>query len=102
MATNRRKDTNFFFKLDVSDTTFGDPISWNFNSVGLALMVESNNSDDIIQYSFDGETVHGDMRPLFPSEAIIFDNRAQSKVWFRRATPGDAVIVRVEAWRYES
>lgn len=102
MPPIRRKDTNFFEKFDVSSTSFDVLASWNFISVGIALMVESNNSDDIIQYSFDGETVHGDMRPLFPSEAIIFDNRAQSKVWFRRATPGDAVTVRVEAWRYEA
>ena len=99
---NRRKDTNFFEKFDVSSTSFDVLASWNFISVGLAVMVESNDSSDIVQYSFDGETVHGDMRPTFPSEAIIFDNRAQSKIWFRRATPGVAVIVRVEAWRYEA
>lgn len=65
-------------------------------------MVESNDVTDVIQYSFDGETVHGDMTPTMPSEGIVFDNRFQNKVWFRRVTPGDAVLVRVEAWRNES
>jgi len=102
MATRRRKDSNFFGKYRVSSTSFEVVATWNFISVGIALMVESDLPEDVIQYSFDGETVHGDMTPRLPSEAIIFDNRFQSKVWFRRATPGDPVLVRVEAWRNEA
>lgn len=98
----RRRDTNFFTKIYVSNTEFELLANWNFNSVGLALMVESNDSTDVIEYSFDGENVHGDMTPKMPSEAIVFDNRAQSKAWFRRAAPGAPVLVRVEAWRYEA
>lgn len=99
---NRRKDSNFFEKVNITSTSFDVMVSWNFISVGIALMVESNDSSDIVQYSFDGETVHGDMRPLFPSEAVVFDNRAQSKVWFRRASSGGPVTVRIESWRYEA
>ena len=103
MATlKRRKDNNFFGKYRVFSTNFEIIATWNFTSVGIALMVESNNPTDVIQYSFDGQTVHGDMTPLMPSEAIVFDNRFQSKVWFRRATPGDPVLVRVEAWRNDA
>ena len=98
----RRKNSNFFERLSISSTSFDILAKWNFNSQGIALMVESNNSSDVIEYSFDGETVHGDMTPLLPSEAMMFDGRAQNKIWFRRATPGDSVIVRVEAWRYEA
>lgn len=102
-SLTRRKDINFFHKLNVGSTSFSDHrVSWNFTSVGIALMVESDNQADVIQYSFDGETVHGDMTPLRPSEGIVFDNRFQSKVWFRRATPGDPVLVRVEAWRHQA
>lgn len=102
MATGRRKDSNFFEKFAVSSTSFDVLARWNFNSQGIALMVESNDSDDVVQYSFDGETVHGDMTPLLPSEAVMYDYRAQNKIWFRRATPGSPVTVRVEAWRYEA
>ncbi len=101
-SLKRRKDSNFFGKYRVSSTNFEVVAIWNFTSVGIALMVESNNPADVIQYSFDGQTVHGDMTPLLPSEGIVFDNRFQSKVWFRRATPGDPVLVRVEAWRNEA
>lgn len=65
-------------------------------------MVESDDQSDVIQYSFDGVTVHGDMTPLRPSEGIIFDNRAQNRIWFRRVAPGNSVPVRIEAWRYEA
>lgn len=97
----RHKDNNFFDKLEVSATNFlAHQVRWNFTSVGIAVMTESNDDSDIVQYSFDGETVHGDMRPTFPSEAIIFDNRFHSRIYFRRATAGNPVIVRIEAWRH--
>lgn len=106
MATitgRRRKLNNFFDKLAVSSTSFSDhQVKWSFTSVGIAVMVESNTLTDVVQYSFDGETVHGDMTPTLPSEAIIFDNRHHSKIWFRRATPGDPVVTRIEAWRQEA
>lgn len=102
MATGRRKDNNFFGKYNVSSTSFEIVATWNFISIGIALMVESNDVTDVIQYSFDGENVHGDMTPTMPSEGIVFDNRFQSKVWFRRETPGDSVLVRVEVWRHQA
>lgn len=93
------KDNNFFKKLSVSSTLFDISAKWNFNSVGIALILESNDVNDIIQYSFDGETVHGDMIPTSASQALIFDNRVQSQVFFRRESAGTPVLVRVEAWR---
>lgn len=101
-SLKRRRDNNFFGKYRISSTSFEVAATWNFISIGIALMVESNNGSDVIQYSFDGETVHGDMTPLMPSEAIIFDSRFVDKVWFRRATPGDPVVVRVESWRNDA
>ena len=102
MSSIRRKDSNFFGKYNVSSGTFILFASWTFTSVGIALMVESDEPEDVIEYSFNGTTIHGDMVPLMPSEAIIFDNRAQSKIWLRRKTAGSTVLVRVEAWRNES
>lgn len=100
----RRKSKNFFAKVEVSSTSFNNAqrVKWDFNSIGLALLVESNDSTDVVQYSFDGKDVHGDMTPLLPSEGIIFDNRFENNVWFRRASPGDPVTVRIEAWRYDA
>lgn len=102
MSIQRFKDVNFFTKLYVSNTEFSDSVkaSWKFISIGIALMVESNDPSDVVQYSFDGINVHGDMTPTFPSEAIIFDNRFHSAVWFKRESSGAPVAVRIEAWRH--
>lgn len=102
MASNRRKDTNYFGKFEVSSGSFDVMAKWSFNSVGIAIMVESNDVTDVVQYSFDGINVHGDMTPTLPSEAIIFDNRHQSSIYLRRAIPGPSVTVRIEAWRHQA
>jgi hypothetical protein len=101
---DRRRNKNFFTKLQISNTAFvvAQRAKWDFNSVGLALLVESNDSNDVVQYSFNGKDVHGDLTPLLPSEGIVFDNRFENNVWFRRVTPGDPVTVRIEAWQYDA
>ena len=97
------KNKNFFQKMNITSTNFAaHMVSWDFTSAGIALMVESNNAADVVEYSFDGTNVHGDMTPLMPSEGIIFDNRSESKIWFRRKTAGAAVLIRVEAWRCDA
>jgi hypothetical protein len=100
----RRKDKNFFTKLSISDTSFigSQRANWDFASVGIALLVESNNQNEVVQYSFNGTDVHGDLTPRTPSEGIIFDNRIENSVWFRRVIPGSAITVRIEAWRHEA
>lgn len=96
----RKRTKNFFHKMDVSSTGFVNTqrVSWDFNSTGLALLVESNDPDDVVQYSFDGKEVHGDLTPLLPSEGIVFDNRWENNIWFRRVNSGGTVVVRIEAW----
>ena len=69
--------------------------------MGFALSVDSVDSNDIIEYSFDNSTVHGILAPFTVRNGVTFDSRAQSRIWFRRQTAGDAVIVYVEAWRFE-
>ena len=99
----RRKDKNFFKKMTVSSTNFAQhKVNWSFNSTGLALMVESDKKADRVEYSFDGETVHGDLDPVLPSQAIIFDDRHENTIWFRRASGTTSVVVRIEAWRTEA
>jgi len=104
MATNtiRRRDTNYFEKFNVSSSSWDILAHWSFNSTGMSLLVESNEPSDVVQYSFDGKNVHGDLTPGMPSQGIVFDNRIANKIWFRRASPGRAVLVRVEAWRHNA
>jgi hypothetical protein len=90
---------NFFDRVIISSADFDIKLSWSFNSAGFLLLVEStNSSDDVIEYSFDGISVHGDLIPGTVSQGLSFDNRHESSVWFRRANFGSGVTVRVEAW----
>lgn len=101
----KRRDRNFFTKVNVSSTSFqaaGQKISWDFTSIGIAIMNESKTDSDIIEYSFDGTNVHGDMTPGLPSAGIIFDNRCENTIWFRLKQEGIPITVRVETWRSES
>jgi hypothetical protein len=89
---------NFFERLTITAGTFSDfRVSWSFISAGIALLNESTVSGRIIEYSFDGETVHGDLRPNLGSQGIIFDNRHESVIWFRLVGTAPAVV-RVETW----
>lgn len=90
---------NFFERVEVSSTTFTNHVvSWNFVSAGIALLNENTTSGRIVEYSFDGETVHGDLNPDLPSVGIIFDNRHESRIYFRLKTAGATCDVRVESW----
>ncbi len=89
---------NYYTRLDVSTTSFDVFCSWNFNSAGLILINESSTTGDVIEYSFDGTTVHGSLDPDLPSNALAFNNRHECEIFFRRQSAGSNVVVRIEAW----
>lgn len=91
------KDFNFFAKIDVTNTEFTSnaQVVFNFrNQIAFSLV---NEGSAIIEYSFNGNTLHGDMTLGTPTTALIFDNRRVSKIWFR-VPGGGSHRVRVEAW----
>lgn len=104
MGLPRRRKKNFFAKITVTNTSFiaSQRVRWGFNSVGLALLVESDDANDAVEYSFDGQELHGDLTPLLPSEGIVFDNRFENNVWFRAKNSGRTVTVRIEAWQHDA
>lgn len=90
---------NYFDKILVSTTAFEDhPVVWDFVSSGIILINETGTSGHIIEYSFDGETLHGDLDPDLESAYLTFTHRHECKVWFRLKTVGQTATVRVEAW----
>lgn len=101
MAFPRQKitagvDKNYFRRLTVTDTDFPDASQVLFGITGhITTFSLINESNETIEYSFNGSTLHGDLVPNTPSEALSFSNRPVSKIWFR--APANAVI-RVEAW----
>lgn len=87
---------NFFSKVSVTSAVFPSEaqavIDIRYGTQAFSLV---NEGSAVVEYSFDGINVHGDMTPSSPTAAIFFDNRSVMRIWFR--TTGTS-IVRVEAW----
>ena len=90
-------DKNFFSKTTVSNTDFETEatvvIFIRTSLLNLSFINEGNN---VLEYSFNGNTLHGDLTPSTPSESLSFSGRNYSKIWFR--APSGASALRVEAW----
>lgn len=90
---------NFFNRFLASTIEFhNNMVSWSFNSTGIMLLTESTAPTDIVQYSFNGTDVHGEIRPNTPAAGLSFDNRTESRIYFRLVEGANPTIVRVETW----
>lgn len=97
------KDFNFYDKISVTHTTFGieadgyQPDAFiSFHAVGLLFLNEGTGA---VEYSFNGNTVHGELDSALPSKGMSFDNRIVSSIWFRvKAGSSGPITVRVDAW----
>jgi len=97
-ATTDGFDYNFFKKVTVDTATFPEDcqvfINIRANVMSFSLI---NEGSDVVEYSFNGNTLHGDLTPSTFSESLVFENRPISKIFFR-APSGGSPVVRVEAW----
>lgn len=88
---------NYFQILNFTDG-YGFPtvpqIRFGFMAQAFSFL---NRNTTTVQYSFDGETIHGDLNPDDASQGLVFDTRAESRVWFKSADDGYGTV-RVEAW----
>ena len=91
------RDFNFFQKVEISSVTFNDScdVLVTFPTQGVIFLLEDTG---VIEYSFNGNTVHGDMDSSQASKGMTFDNRKISKVWFRLVSGSAPITVRVEGW----
>jgi len=90
------KDFNFFDIIAVSNTSFSSDASVVINIKRQRGLMLTNYGTDIVTYSFNGTTEHGDMRFNTPSAHLVFENRPITKIWFKVAS--GSANVRVEAW----
>jgi hypothetical protein len=92
------RDFNFFKKITVANTTFNTDadIIITFPTQTVTFQLESGGG---VQYSFNGNTVHGDLNApsggLIFSSNLTFQNRVISKIWFLAS---GSSVVRIEAW----
>jgi hypothetical protein len=102
-AIDYGRDFNFFQKLTVTSTTFNADADMVilFPSYTVTFQLESGSGSPALQYSFNGNTIHGDMTApsggLIFSSNLVFENRQICKIWWR-APGGGSPVVRVEAW----
>ena len=109
--TTLGRDFNYFEKLSISATTFGGSsvdgyqpdVVITFSTYGVILtnLTLPAASSKIIEYSFNGQTVHGELDATSGSQTISlkFENRVVSKIWFRVQSGSTGPIeVSVQAW----
>jgi hypothetical protein len=97
-------DFNFYQKLSVTATTFGgssvdgyqpDMIIW-FPTQGVQFL---NLGTGVIEYSFNGSTIHGELNSANATAGLTFDNRVVSMIWFRVQTGSTGpILISVQAW----
>jgi hypothetical protein len=88
---------NFFIKVTVDETTFPTTAQILVPLKGMQGFLIGNEGSSVIQYSFDGINVHGDLTPTSPTDSLLFTNRPAYTIWL--CTPnGGSSLCRFEAW----
>lgn len=106
---NKGRDFNFYKRVSVSNTTFGvvadgyqPDIIITFPTVaGGVIFTTLETGSDIVEYSFNGNTVHGELIPGATSDRrnLVFYHRNVSMVWFRvKSGSSGPIDIVVEAW----
>jgi hypothetical protein len=105
------RDFNFYQKVEVNWSQFGASDGYTtadgygpdlcitFPTQSVMFLNEETGSTSVVEYSFNGTTVHGELDPSLPSRGLSWDNRVISLIWFRvKAGSTGPVTVRVDAW----
>jgi len=108
--TTYGRDWNFFQRLNVSATSFGGgsidgyqpDMIITFTTQGVIFLNENATaSGKIVEYSFNGTTVHGELDVSTGSltKMLTFNNRVISKIWFRvKSGSSGPIPISVQAW----
>lgn len=94
---------SFYQLTTVSAITFGSAcdlmITFPTISGGVILSTQGT-STNTVEYSFNGNTIHGELIPGGGRTTLTFYNRNVSKIWFRvKAGSSGPIVVSTEAWR---
>lgn len=93
------RDFNFYTKINVDTFEFSEECDTIITFTTQSVMMLLENNTGIVEYSFNGNTVHGELNSALPSRAISFDNRKISKIWFRLESGSLGPLkVRIDAW----
>lgn len=93
------RDFNFYKKVNVESSDFNEECDAIITFSTQTVMMLLENNIGVAEYSFNGNTVHGELNASLPSRAISFDNRKITKIWFRlRSGSSGPLTVRIDAW----
>lgn len=101
---NNSRDFNFFEKQNINWTTFGGGASDGYGPdmiipFNTQSVIFINEGTGVLEYSFNGKTVHGELDSASITKGLIFDNRIVSLIWFRVKTGSTGPItISVQAW----
>ncbi len=96
------RDFNYYNKFIITSPTFETEANTIITFLTASVMFLLENTTGVVEYSFNGNTVHGELNAALPSRAIAFDNRVISKIWFRiKSGSPSPLTVRVDAWSKE-
>ena len=104
ITKTKTNDFNFFQKQDVFWTTFGGGATDGYGPdmiipFSTQSLVFINEGNGILEYSFTGKAVHGELDSSSLTKGLIFDNRVVSLIWFRVKTGSTGPIkISVQAW----
>ena len=102
------RDFNFFQKINVTAVNFGDAspdgspdmiISFPIEGMIMINEASSGSTTSVVEFSFNGLTVHGELDSSLPSRTLTFYHRMQNLVWFRvKSGSSGPVTISVNAW----
>ncbi len=101
---NVGRDFNYFQKVSVTATTFGGTsVSGQQPDCIITFPTQSvlllNEGSGVVEYSMNGNTVHGELNSATPSVGLAFDNRVISTIWFRvQSGSSGPIVIAVHAW----
>jgi len=101
---NFGRDFNFYEKINVVATDFGsESVDGQQPDIIITFPTQSvlflNEGTGVVEYSFNGNHVHGELDSSLPSKALSFDNRVISFIWFRLKSGNvGPITIRVDAW----
>jgi hypothetical protein len=106
---NQGRDYNYFQKIAVDWTSFGAGssdgygpdaiITFSTQTVMFVNLTASGTSDSVVEYSFNGNVLHGELNPTNSTIALTFENRTISQIWFRiQSGSSGPITVSVQAW----
>lgn len=98
------RDFNFYKKVSVTNTDFQDTYDCIITFPTQSVMFLNENTvanGNVVEYSFNGNIVHGELDTTLPSRGMVFDSRPISKIWFRvKNGSSGPIIIRIDAWSF--